>query len=401
MNIYRFVKLLHNIYAAKEPDLDFIQDTGLLAVKIGQMHAVRIDFLPADKCKKLAQLYRKTVPLPAEDAKRLFEQLASQKLKDELAFFDEEPLASASVGQVHRGRLKSGEEIVIKMIKRKVKDQFVKEVKQVKKYFKWAMVFYPKLKGVANPQGLLDMIERSTLSELDLAHEAEGQKTLREIFIANKDKYDLSLLKFPKVYEELSGERIMVTEFIEGQTVDELLETNSLDYGVLLDLFHIHGFYMFQIGTFHGDIHPGNVIFTNGQIFFVDTGYIGKVEDYIRVGLFNFFENLSYYRYKECAYYLNEMAEKKISGQVFVDFEKKFFELYKDFAGKSVSEISLTKMMMRTIKLGVLSGMEFSESIFDIIKSLMYMDGMVLRCNPDAVLMEDMRKFIGELKPDM
>jgi len=66
-----------------------------------------------------------------------------------------------------------------------------------------------------------------------------------------------------------------------------------------------------------------------------------------------------------------------------------------------VSEISLTKMMMRTIKLGVLSGMEFSESIFDIIKSLMYMDGMVLRCNPDAILMEDMRKFIGELKPEV
>ncbi|MFZ6015395.1 MAG: ABC1 kinase family protein [Patescibacteria group bacterium] len=401
MNIYRFVKLLHNIYAAKEPDLDFIQETGLLAVKIGQMHAVRIDFLPADKCKKLAQLYRKTVPLPAEDAKKLFEQLASQKLKDELEFFDEKPLASASVGQVHRGRLRSGEEIVIKMIKRRVRDQFVKEVQQVKKYFKWAMMFYPKLKGVANPQGLLDMIERSTLSELDLAHEAAGQKILRDIFIANKDKYDLSLLKFPKVYEELSGERIMVTEFIEGRTVDELLEVDGLDYEVLLDLFHVHGFYMFQVGTFHGDIHPGNVIFTNGRIFFVDTGYIGRVEDYIRIGLFNFFENLSYYKYKECAYYLNEMAEKKIEGQAFADFEKNFLELYKDFKGKSVSEISLTKMMMRTIKLGVLSGMEFSESIFDIIKSLMYMDGMVLRCNPDAVLMEDMRKFIGELKPNI
>ena len=54
--------------------------------------------------------------------------------------------------------------------------------------------------------------------------------------------------------------------------------------------------------------------------------------------------------------------------------------------------------MMETIKLGVLSGMRFEEGMFDIIKSLMYMDGMVLRCNPDAVLLEDMRKFIGEFK---
>lgn len=399
MNIYRFVKLLHNIYAAKEPDLDFIQESGLLAVKIGQIHAVRIDFLPEDKCRKLAQLYRKTVPLPAEDAKKLFEETAPAELKEQLEYFDEKPLASASVGQVHRAKLKHGEDVVVKIIKKDVKDQFVKEVKQVKKYFKWALLFYPKLKGVANPRGLLDMIERSTLSELDLRHEAEGQRLLREIYERNKDNYDLSLLKFPKVYEEYSGEKIMVTEFIPGQTVDELLETRSLNYDVLLDLFHIHGFYMFQVGTFHGDIHPGNVIFTDGKIFYVDTGYIGKVEDYIRIGLFNFFENLSYYKYKECAYHLNEMAHTKIQGQAYNDFEKKFFELYKDFAGKSVSQISLTKMMMRTIKLGVLSGMEFSESIFDIIKSLMYMDGMVLRCHPDAILMEDMRKFIGELKP--
>jgi ubiquinone biosynthesis protein len=92
------------------------------------------------------------------------------------------------------------------------------------------------------------------------------------------------------------------------------------------------------------------------------------------------------------------MADRSISGKSFSDFEKKFLVLYANFAGKTVSQVSLTKKMMQTIRLGVLSGMHFDEGMFDIIKSLMYLDGMVIRANPDAVLLHDMRSFIDEFK---
>ena len=77
---------------------------------------------------------------------------------------------------------------------------------------------------------------------------------------------------------------------------------------------------------------------------------------------------------------------------------KYLFELYSDFTDKTVSQVSLTKKMMQTIKLGVNSGMVFEKGIFAIIRSLMYLDGMVLRCNPDAVSMKDMRRFVKEFK---
>ena len=72
--------------------------------------------------------------------------------------------------------------------------------------------------------------------------------------------------------------------------------------------------------------------------------------------------------------------------------------LYEDFPGSKVSEISLTRKMMETIRLGVESGMSFDQGIFAIVRSLMYLDGMVLRCNPDAVLMEDMKAFIDDFE---
>jgi len=251
---------------------------------------------------------------------------------------------------------------------------------------------------VANPVRLLREIEKMTLSELDLRNEAAGARELKSLYEASKDRFDLSHLKFRRVYEELSSENILVTEYADGPTLDQLLTRGELDYDSLLELFHVHGFFMFALGIFHGDIHPGNLVLKDGNFYFLDTGYIGRVPERMRKNLFYFFEALSAYDYAASARCLNAMADRSITGRALADFEKKFLALYADFTGKTVSQVSLTKKMMQTIRLGVLSGMHFDEGMFDIIKSLMYLDGMVIRANPDAVLLQDMRPFIGEFK---
>jgi ubiquinone biosynthesis protein len=167
----------------------------------------------------------------------------------------------------------------------------------------------------------------------------------------------------------------------------------------LLDLFRIHGYYIFCIGTFHGDIHPGNIIWHEDRFWFIDTGVISTVSRRLAHGLFGFFEALSAWDYPASAAALNRMAERGIEGERFLRFEKKFLELYADFRGKTVSQVSLTRRMMETIRLGVLSGMQFERGMYPVIKSMMYLDGMVLRANPQAVLLPDMRRFIAEFAP--
>ena len=92
------------------------------------------------------------------------------------------------------------------------------------------------------------------------------------------------------------------------------------------------------------------------------------------------------------------MSERELGGLAFDTFKERFLELYAGFTGTTVAQVSLTRKMMQTIKLGVHSGMTFEKGIFAIIRSLMYLDGMVLRCKPDAVLLRDMRRFIGEFE---
>ena len=90
------------------------------------------------------------------------------------------------------------------------------------------------------------------------------------------------------------------------------------------------GYFIFCIGVFHGDLHPGNVIINGDKICFVDTGFIGCVGENIRRGLFHFFQGLSVFDYNVCALALNEMSEKKIVGEAFDHFHQKMLDLYVD-----------------------------------------------------------------------
>jgi ubiquinone biosynthesis protein len=401
MNVLSFFRLLNTIYRDPEPDIEFIQRLGLLAVKIGQVYALRPDFLGDERCRVLARLYSNTESLPPENAIKLIVSYAGAGYLSNFSSFEAKPFASASIGQVHRAVLKTGEQVVVKIVKKDYAQNFRRDVNSVRRLFQFAIFFYPRLRGVANPVSLLQEIEKMTLSELDLRNEVEGWKQLHAIYVANKNRFDLSRLKFRRVFEELSSRNILVSEYADGPTLDELLSEGELEYANLLELFHIHGFFMFSIGAFHGDIHPGNIVLNEDNFYFLDTGYVGRVSERTRKNLFRFFDALSRDDYSGSAHCLNAMAERPIDGRDFAAFEEKFLQLYSGFKGKTVSEVSLTRKMMQTIRLGVLSGMHFDEGMFDIIKSLMYLDGMVIRANPNAVLLRDMRRFIDDFKAVM
>lgn len=399
MNIFGFIGLMRSIYGKKLPDLERIQKKGLLAVKIAQHYALRIDFLDQAVCRHLARLYRNTLSIPAEDVDRLIAAGTEPGWLDNFKEFDRTPFASASVGQAHMGILHDGTRVVVKLVKRDFSASFMRDVRALRRLLKVAIFFYPRLKKVFDPLGILEYIEDYTVREMDLENEAAGQDTLKAIFDEYKDRFSFQRLRFPRIYRELSGKHVMVSEFVEGDTFDELLEQGGLSYRQLLDLFNIHGSYMFGPGTFHGDIHPGNVILDkDNYIVFIDTGAVSTVDERIRSGLFGFFEVLATDNYREAARALTRMSLVELTGNQYLRYEERFLDLYKDFKGSTVSRISLTKRMMETIKLGVHSGMRFGKGMFGIIKSLMYLDGMVLRCNPDAVLMHDVGRFIGDFR---
>jgi len=106
------------------------------------------------------------------------------------------------------------------------------------------------------------------------------------------------------------------------------------------------------------------MIYHNNKFYFIDTGAISNVGDKIRNGLFEFMRHLAHYNFEQCAHALNNMADKEIGGVKFEKYKTKMIKLYDDFEGATVSEVSLTRRMMETIKLGVHSGMRFEKGMY-------------------------------------
>lgn len=385
------------VFRGKEANIETVQKLGLLSVKIGQIMALRPDLLGADRCRQLQKLYQNASSIKAESAMALINQNAPAGFLENFEEINLEPFAAASIGQVHAAKLKSGEEVVVKLLKSNFEKKFRRDVKQLKFWVKFGLFFRPKLKKVGNPLGFLAHIEDYTLRELDFNNEIKGQKELKLIQEELQKNFDMSSLKYPKLYEDLSNSKALVMEHIKDPTVSSLVKSKSISWEHVLNLFRLHGAFMFGVGTFHGDLHPGNVMLgEDGTFTFIDTGAVCYSPKRVSNSLFGFFFNLAKYQKKEAYDALLQMSDTPPTGQKLEEYYSEMARLYDSFEGRSVSEVSLTQQMMNTVKTAVLAGCAFDETSFPIIRSLMYMDGLVLETHPHVDLITSMGPYLDE-----
>ena len=400
MRLLKFILFMRQVTRKSPANLKWIERQGLLAVKLAQIFALRPDIISLEKCKQLQALYSSASTIPTEDVFRILKDKAPDAYHDEISWFDVEPLAAASVGQVHRARLKSGEEVVVKIIKGDHEKRFKRDVKRMSRWLKIAMIISPKLRKVGNPIALLEHVEDYTLRELDLRNEINGASRLGAIKEDLSSDFPMPRLRFPKYYPELSNRHVLVSELVKGKTLEQGIESSSLEWDDLLELFRIHGAFMFGIGTFHGDLHPGNCILDpDGNFVFIDNGAICMAPRKVSKSLFNFFYHLSADD-KDLAFEsLISLAERRPRSDDVNKFKKDMHLIYKDFENLSVGQQSLTEVMMKTVRSAVENaGADYGEEGFPIIRSLMYMDGLVIRTYPDVKLISEMRDSLDEFK---
>jgi len=397
MRLSTLVRFARELRGKKPVDIDKIQSMGLLAVKLGQIAALRPDLLEPERCIQLQELYSRAPTIPEENFDKLLNKYTDSTFLDNFRHIDSKPFAAASIGQIHKAVLKDGTNVVVKIIKGDFKKSFEKDVKRMKRWMKMGLFFNPRLKKVGNPIGLLNHIEDYTLRELNLLNEITGKERLERLAAEYQDKFPMPNLKFPKIWKELSNENVLVMEEIKEPTLESHLNSGTMEWNDLLQLFRIHGAFMFGMGVFHGDLHPGNAMMSQNKDFiFIDTGAICEAPEHVRKALFGFFFFLAKGELKNAFDAMLTMADVAPSGKTLQTYYDSMFELYDGFVGTSVSEVSLTQQMMKTVKAAVLAGCSFGDEAFPIIRSLMYMDGMVLKGHPDVDLISSMGPYLDE-----
>ena len=400
MRLLKFALFMRQITRKSPANIDWIQNQGLLAIKLAQIFALRPDIISLEKCKQLQTLYSAAATIPTENVFKILKEKAPDSYHENISWFDVEPLAAASVGQVHRARLKTGENVVVKVIKEDHERKFKRDVRRMSQWLKLAMILSPKLRKVGNPIALLEHVEDYTLRELDLRNEIIGASKLRAIKEELSEDFPMPRLRFPKYYPELSNRHVLVSELIEGQTLEQGIINSNLDWDDLLELFRIHGAFMFGVGTFHGDLHPGNCILDpRGNLVFIDNGAICEAPRKVSRSLFNFFLHLSSGDKDMAFESLISLAERRPRSDKVEEFKRDMHDIYQDFENLSVGEQSLTEVMMKTVRSAVENaGADYGEEGFPIIRSLMYMDGLVIMTYPEVKLISEMRDSLDEFK---
>ncbi|MEH7353380.1 lipopolysaccharide core heptose(II) kinase RfaY [Neobacillus drentensis] len=254
-------------------------EMGGLIIKLGQFVSSRVDILPKEYTDILSELQDSVAPVKSEVAVDRIEEELSGKISDLFASFDQEPVAAASLGQVHQAVLKNGETVAIKVMRPEIEATVSLDLATLKVLIAFARRF-TKVSRFVDLKDVYDEFEEVITEELDYMKEAKNIEAFQASFS------EFLGVTTPKVYWELTTNKVLVMEFIEGVKINEMdkLEEASIDKKKLASILYLS--YLKQLledGFFHADPHPGNLLVKNdGTIAYIDFGMVGKVSDLMK-----------------------------------------------------------------------------------------------------------------------
>ena len=269
-------------------------------IKLGQALALRFDLLPAAYCLELFKLLNKSVPFPYSEVRTIIKEDLHRYPEEIFMKFEEAPFAAASVGQVHRAILPSGNRVAVKVQRPKIGQTLRIDIKFM--YFLGWIISWMPLLGNASARDSIREFERWTLRELDYLIEARNAHYLSENAQQDDREHNAA------IYWEYTTARVLTSEFIDGvPLVDIIYAIRSEDHDYLKengflkdDLEHVarniawNAFnQVYQHGYFHADLHPANLFVLPGHtVAYVDFGIVGNLSEDVRQSIIYFASHL-------------------------------------------------------------------------------------------------------------
>jgi predicted unusual protein kinase regulating ubiquinone biosynthesis (AarF/ABC1/UbiB family) len=255
-------------------------------IKVGQFLSARLDVLPEAITSELANLQDEVAPEPFDSMRQELEKSLGSAIESNFAWFDETPLASASLGQVHRARLIGDEHVVVKVQRPHIHDLIKVDLAALKRVLRWLKRYRPISRRV-NLDALFDEFSRTLWEEVDYIAEAENARRFAAMFSEDPN------VRIPQVYATHTTECVLTLEDVYFIKIIDFaaIDAAGLDRREVADrLFHTYLQQIFVEGFFHADPHPGNLFVeplehVEWRLVFVDFGMVGRVTPEMKQGL--------------------------------------------------------------------------------------------------------------------
>lgn len=253
-----------------------LEELGPTFIKLGQILSTRPDLVPPAYIDEFSKLQDNVPPFPYKEAVNQIRMELGVEIEEIFTDFDPNPIASASLAQVHKANLQNGACVAVKIQRPDIKPLIESDIDLLYLLARLVEKSIPELK-LYSPRRIVREFERAITRELDFTIEAANAERFRRNFRLDRELY------FPKVYGELSGKKTLTMEFIEGVKI-----TDAYLYGYDPKLIARRGLravveMVFRDGFFHADPHPGNILVIEGsRLAYLDLGLAGRVSEEIR-----------------------------------------------------------------------------------------------------------------------
>jgi ubiquinone biosynthesis protein len=253
-----------------------LDELGPTFVKLGQVLSTRADLLPAEFIAELRLLQDSATPIPLEAVRAQIAAGLGRAPEEAFASIEPEPLAAASIAQVHRARTRNGEAVAVKVQRPGIAAQVGSDLRVLRSLARLLEAVVEET-GISSPVGIVEEFDRAIHEELDFVHEAENVRAFQ------KTHAERPAIRIPAVYEELSSSTVLTLEYLEGvRLLDADLdpERRSALARTVLDVSFRQ---LFVDGLFHGDPHPGNFLLLPGDVIaLLDFGLVGRLTRQMR-----------------------------------------------------------------------------------------------------------------------
>lgn len=372
-----------------------LQELGPVWIKLGQMMSTRRDLLPSYIADPLALLQDKVNPFDGQLAKQHIEQSLGGPVEQWFDEFDIEPLASASIAQVHTAKLKeTGQEVVLKVIRPDIKPVIQADLKLMYRMARIVAKFMPDARRL-KPVEVIEEYEKTLLNELDLRCEAANALQLKRNFAGSEDLY------VPDVLMDFTSANLMVSERIYGIQVSDIPTLNS--HGVNMKRLAEKGvsvFFtqVFRDSFFHADMHPGNVFVSwdtpeNPLWIGLDCGIVGTLDKedqrYLAENFLAFFNR----DYRKVAQLHVDSGWVPADTSI-TDFESSIRTVCEPIFAKPLCEISFGHVLLNLFSTARRFNMEVQPQLVLLQKTLLYIEGLGRQLYPQLDLWETAKPFL-------
>ena len=358
-----------------------LDELGPSFVKLGQVLSTRGDLLPSEFIQELSYLQDSAAPIPIELIREQIESSFQKKPEELFSFIDTEPLAAASIAQVHRARTHDGDEVVIK-VQRPGVAQSIDSDLSILYYLAKAIEAVIEETGFYTLSGIVEEFDNAIHEELNFLNEANNI----EVFFENHKGRAHVLI--PRVYQELTSATVLTLEFIHGQKLSKAQlsqdEKTALAQLAIEEAFH----QLFVDGLFHGDPHPGNLLVLDGpKIALIDFGLIGKLTKPMQETLVNLVLAVSLKDAGSVARLLYRLGEPTERTNL-LGFRDDIEQIFSSYDSASLAELSAKHLLNDLMNLAIKYRIRIPKEYAVLCRAAITIEGILRTLHPDMNISE-------------